>query len=233
VPTPFDRLAGSGEGGCDVHEAEKTAPSDNGGTTDETDRSESDAACAREVAPGDIPAQTSPEVVQQDAQLAGAAATEAAQEHVATAEYVDSAVDTAADAGSASPDELPATTAEPTAVALPNGPLSWWPFALQLLVWVAFAGASAYLLGGATSELPARWLPAYGPLLWVGVALTVMGPLLALVVWLVARVRREPEGRCGLFTTSLVRSATVTLLGVMIWITLLCMIELHAGGGLL
>ncbi len=218
-----------------MHEAEKTAPSGSGGTTDESGSPESEDAAAQVAASEEAQAGPRPQAPPTDAPSAGVLAAEAPAADAVTAEGIAPATDTvvAGDittVSALSGTAVAAMTVEPAVAASPNGRLSWLPFALQLLVWFCFAGVSAYLLGGATADLPARWLPAYGPLLWAGVALTVLGPLLALGVWLVVRTRREPEGRHGLLTASLVRSASVTLFGVLIWLTVLYMIDLHAEG---
>jgi len=111
-----------------------------------------------------------------------------------------------------------------------GGGLPWVPFALNLLLWVVLAGVSAYLLWGATADLPARWLPAYGPLMWSGVALTVLGPLMAIAVWLAARAGRPAGARHGLLASAMARGALVTLFGVVIWLATLYALDLHATG---
>ena len=108
--------------------------------------------------------------------------------------------------------------------------LAWIPFALYLLLWIVLAGASAYLLWGATADLPARWLPAYAPLMWSGVALTALGPLLAIAVWLAARADRPAGARRGLLASATSRGALVTLFGVIIWLATLYALDLHATG---
>lgn len=108
--------------------------------------------------------------------------------------------------------------------------LPWIPFALYLLIWIVLAGASAYLLWGATADLPARWLPAYEPLMWSGVALTVLGPVMAIAVWLAARADRPAVARRGLLASATARGALVTLFGVIIWLATLYALDLHATG---
>jgi len=114
-----------------------------------------------------------------------------------------------------------------------GGGLTWIPFACYLGLWVVLAGLSAYLLYGANADTPARWMPEYVPLLWSGVGLTAFGPVLSVVVWAVARVRRPKDARRGLFTSAMTRGSLVAFFGVAIWIATLFVLELAATGGVL
>lgn len=114
-----------------------------------------------------------------------------------------------------------------------SGGLTWVPFAVYLGLWVVLAGLSAYLLYGATPDRPARWMSEYVPLLWSGVALTAVGPLLSVTVWLVARGRRSKSERRGLFASAMTRGALAAFFGVAIWIATLFVLELVASGGAL
>lgn len=114
-----------------------------------------------------------------------------------------------------------------------TGGLTWIPFAVYLALWVVLVGLSAYLLYGASADQPARWMPEYVPLLWSGVALTALGPILSMAVWLVARARRPKSERRGLFASAMTRGALVAFFGVAIWVATLFVLELVAGGGAL
>lgn len=109
--------------------------------------------------------------------------------------------------------------------------LTWIPYAAYLGLWIILAGATAYLLRGASPEQPARWIPTYEPLVWAGVALVAVGPLLSLGVWLVARTRREPDQRQGLLTAAAVRGALTAFFGAVIWLVTLYVIEVVTLGG--
>lgn len=123
------------------------------------------------------------------------------------------------------------TLADATFVESVEGGLTWVPYALYLGAWIVLSGLSAYLLSPSTQEMPARWLPVYAPLVFSGLALAALGPILSLVVWLVARSRRPADRRRGLLASALTRGALAAFFGVMIWIITLYVLELLAGGG--
>lgn len=143
------------------------------------------------------------------------------------------AAETAAEAHQAeSGAEEPPAPSAPDAALVEGvaGGLTWIPFAAYLGLWVVLAGLSAYFLYDASAELPARWMPEYVPLLWSGVALTAIGPLLSLVVWLVARSKRPAGARRGLFASAFTRGALVAFFGVVLWLGTLFVLELIASG---
>lgn len=108
--------------------------------------------------------------------------------------------------------------------------VTWVPFAVYMGLWVLLAGLSAFFLYSATPGQPARWMPEYEPLLWGGVALTALGPLLSLVVWWASWLRRPPAGRRGLFAVVMTRGATGAFFGVLLWLGTLFILELIASG---
>lgn len=114
-----------------------------------------------------------------------------------------------------------------------GGGLTWVPFACYMGAWVILAGVTAYLLAEATGETPARWTPIYTPLVWAGVALTAVGPVLSVVVWLVTRARRPKAVRRGLFASAMTRGALIAFFGVSIWLGTLFVLEILAARGTL
>lgn len=133
------------------------------------------------------------------------------------------------------PDPVSEPAGEESAVFVEasSGGISWIPFACYLGLWIVLAGLSAYFLQGADSETPARWAPEYVPLLWSGITLTVVGPILSVAVWLVARVNRPKTLRSGLFASAMTRGALVAFFGVAIWLATLFALEYFAAGGTL
>jgi hypothetical protein len=122
-------------------------------------------------------------------------------------------------------------SADAALVEAVSGGLTWIPFACYLGAWVVLAGVSAYFLYGASADEPARWLPQYVPLIWSGVGLVALGPILSVTVWLIARAGRPKSARRGLFASAMTRGALVAFFGVAIWIATLFVLELAAAGG--
>ena len=129
------------------------------------------------------------------------------------------------------PDAVPDGAPDGALVEAVQGGLTWWPFAVYLGAWIALSGLSAYLLQGASPETPARWMPAYPPLVFGGVGLAAVGPAMSAMVWLVARARRPQEHRRGLLASALTRGALAAFFGALIWILTLYFIEIVSNGG--
>lgn len=97
-----------------------------------------------------------------------------------------------------------------------RSPIPWWPFWALTFVWIALCGAAAYFLTRDPS-MPSLRQEAYTFVVAAGLALTVLGPLLAIVVWAFSRRGVPAERRPGMFVTSLLRAAVITFLGVVAW----------------
>lgn len=99
-----------------------------------------------------------------------------------------------------------------------------WPFIVYDLTWVAFVGLLVWQLLALPPETAVYDSAIYAPMLYAGVILTAIGPLLVVPVWLLAR-RREGGKRQGLFATTLVAGACATLIGVALWWTALLVVD--------
>ncbi|MHB9004515.1 MAG: hypothetical protein ACYC6C_10715 [Coriobacteriia bacterium] len=91
--------------------------------------------------------------------------------------------------------------------------VAWWPFLLLVGSWVALAGTAAYVLTR-TSDVPAFRHEYYPFIVLAGVVLTALGPVLAIIAWVLSPKDSE---RGGQFITSFVRAAAITLFGVLMW----------------
>ncbi len=104
-------------------------------------------------------------------------------------------------------------------------PVAWWPFLVYLAMWAALVATSVYLLAGLEPVVTALENPAYPALLLSAVALTALGPLLAVVTWAVAWFASSAGCRGGLLTVALVRGAAATLFGVLAWWVTLVLVD--------
>jgi hypothetical protein len=135
--------------------------------------------------------------------------------------------------------EADAPIAEETEIAaseLPSEPIparsrlgARLPFWILSGVWAAFAGTLTYLLWAASST-PFTAHPLYAVLTFGGLGLTVAGPLLVLVVWLLMRRASEPTLREGLVRAVFLRAAVATLSGNLLWWAALLALDMHRTG---
>lgn len=98
-----------------------------------------------------------------------------------------------------------------------KGRVPWWPFIVYLVAWIALIGAAFYLISYEPEALPAFQQEEYPYILLGGLVLTVVGPLLALIVWFVTWLRSDKDKRGGLLTSALLKGAIVTCFGVLAW----------------
>lgn len=114
-----------------------------------------------------------------------------------------------------------------------SGPVhgvSWVPFSVYLGAWVVLAVATAVGLREAAIAGGALWSPEYVYTVYGGVGLAAFGPILSLIVWLVARSRRERGDRAGLLTSALLRGAGAAFLGSILWLVSLYILDLYRTG---
>jgi len=92
----------------------------------------------------------------------------------------------------------------------------WWPFFIYLGLWAVVAGVGVWQLDLLPVEQVIYDSMTYRWLLFAGLVMAAMGPVLVLAVWLASR-ESEKRQRHGLFTSALFKGAFFTMLGVMIW----------------
>lgn len=95
--------------------------------------------------------------------------------------------------------------------------IPWWPFLIYLAAWIALIGAAFYLIAYGPEAPPAFQQDDYPYILIGGLVLTVLGPLLAFLVWLIKWLRTPKGERGGLLTSALLKGALMTCLGVLAW----------------
>jgi hypothetical protein len=107
-----------------------------------------------------------------------------------------------------------------------------WPFLVYFALWMIFAGLLVWQSLQIPAGTPVYELDFYGMSILVGLALTAIGPLLALVVWVVSWFSR-PASRTGLFSRALILGAVTTLGGVALWLVALGAVDMLRLGRLL
>lgn len=111
-----------------------------------------------------------------------------------------------------------------------TGSVSWVPFSAYLSLWVVLAVATFVVLRTSVAAEGALWVPEYAFSVYGGVALVVLGPVLALGAWLSARRKVEPGHRQGLLSSALLRAAGATFVGVVLWLVSLYALDLYRLG---
>lgn len=110
--------------------------------------------------------------------------------------------------------------------------VSTWPFGVYVGVWTAFSAFIVWRFIDVPATTALYELPLYRWVVIGGVALTIAGPVLALIVWLLAI--RHPEAQRGaLFASALVKGAIATFAGVCIWWASLLILDQIRIGSLL
>lgn len=99
----------------------------------------------------------------------------------------------------------------------PTGGVAGWPFLVYLAAWVALAAATVFALTTPDAVAVPVNDPRYPGLLLVGITLAALGPVLTILTWAVAFWTTAKGCRGGLLTTALVRGASSTLFGVLVW----------------
>lgn len=174
------------------------------------------------------------------------AAEEAADETEPTADVTSDAADEASEDAAEQPEVAAADQSDPVEADAPEqepasdaeafaspevelepkrrSPVPRWPFWTLAGVWFALCAGAAYVLTR-DPAMPSLRQDAYTFVVAAGLALTVLGPIAAVVVWLFARSSADEGSRSGMFATSLMRAALVTFFGVIAWTGVLVVVD--------
>ena len=95
--------------------------------------------------------------------------------------------------------------------------VSIWPFVGYVGVWVVLAALSVWQLLQTPTDQAVFDTQFYTLVVAGGVALTAVGPVLALVVWLWSWIGKEGVSKASLFFSALLNGAIATFAGVAIW----------------
>jgi hypothetical protein len=124
--------------------------------------------------------------------------------------------------------------ATPTGDGPPTAPLEpsvarqsvpWWPFLIYLAVWIGSTVAAGWELSRASSGGILYGSAQYAYMVLAGLLLTLFGPAVTFLVWLVSWLSARRGERSGLLSTSLARGALVTFAGVALWWGMLVFVD--------
>jgi hypothetical protein len=121
--------------------------------------------------------------------------------------------------------ELSAAAAEaamPEAVATK---VSWWPFVGYMVVWLGAAGYAVWQLEMLPTGQAAYESDFYSQTMLGGLVLLGMGPALLIVVWLASWIGRKGAKIGSMFISALIKGATATLFGAIVWMGALMLID--------
>jgi hypothetical protein len=200
-----------------------------GEPTDELAAAEGEAApdgvaeVVEQLEEGTEAAVEAPEGAEATAEAAPAVGEAAAGVEPATESLDDIAPGTVTVAAAAAVEEAPDAALEE--VEAPRTTVSWWPFIGYILVWLGAAGYAVWQLEGLPAGQAAYETNFYSTAMLVGLSLLAAGPVLILIVWLASWIGRK-GARIGLmFISALLKGASATLIGAMIWIGALLLID--------
>jgi len=115
----------------------------------------------------------------------------------------------------------PAETVAPPQFVMPEhdhaaSRVSWWPFIVYDLFWLAFAGFMVWQFQQLPADVALFDSDLYPAFLLGGIVLTIAGPLLILAAWFASW--GKPGAHKGhLFVSALIKGAIATAIGVTLW----------------
>ena len=130
----------------------------------------------------------------------------------------DDATEEAGDAGAEDEVETRvAAVAEPNLGVVPKTKVSWWPFVGYIVVWLAASGYTVYQLQLLPAGQAAYETDLYRMSVLVGLSLLAAGPALLIIVWFASWIGRKRARVGSMFISALIKGATATLIGAIIW----------------
>jgi hypothetical protein len=117
---------------------------------------------------------------------------------------------------------LAADIAEPQAG--PPG-IPWWPFLAYLGLWVVLIGVAVWQFLQVPPGHPVYETVVYSYTVLGGLIMTAVGPMLIAAVWLASWLDRPKGERSGLLSSALIKGATATLGGVLLWWVALMLVD--------
>jgi hypothetical protein len=141
---------------------------------------------------------------------------------------------TAADSDVAESDStLVSAEASEAELAVSSGSVANWPFVVYVALWFVAAGVGVWEFLQVPTGQAIFDSSMYETSVMAGLGLLALGPILLLVVWAATAFTREDARRGALFISALIKGASATLLGAVIWMGALVLIDYLRLGRLL
>lgn len=226
-PLPFDE-----DSSAEVHVSESPEPPVPDAVIAEVSTSEQLAADPEQAAdPGQLAADPEPATgataLDADGDDSDASAPESADVDQVEAELDRAIADLGPAPSAFADDDIIAAVDDGRSAAAPS-----WPFAVYVGAWLVFAALVVWRFIDVPADTALYDVPLYRWIVTAGVTLTVLGPVLALVVW-AASLRRPGAQRGALFASAFFKGAISTFAGVCIWWASLLILDQIRIGSLL
>ena len=134
--------------------------------------------------------------------------------------------------GTVNPDE-PGDAEDAELMIRRSSSVANWPFVLYVALWFAAAGIGVWEFLQVPAGQAIFDSGFYVTSVIVGLGLLALGPVILLVVWVVTLFTREDARGGVLFISALIKGASATLLGAIIWMGALMLIDFLRVGRLL
>lgn len=117
------------------------------------------------------------------------------------------------------------STQEAVSLEFPRRAIPVWPFLSYVGLWLVLAAVAVWQLLAISIDQAVYDSQAYGLATLGGVVMTALGPLLALLVWIIVWRGAETNQRSGLFSAAIIRGAIATFGGVVVWWAALILVD--------